>query len=179
MEEYLLVGGFIFWLYLAVVIVLLCVSVVKECAFCGALLIVFALGVLTKVFGADVPAYLPHDLLGWAMLVGAYLPIGVLWSLFKFYVTYKERIRELGAGKSTFKPGVVDPTWNDYVDREAPKASEMKAAIISWIAYWPISILIYVLADLLSDLLQSIYEYFSGVYERMGARIRDSIKDKE
>lgn len=173
----LIVGGFLFWLYLAIIGCFLLACVINDAPVVGTLVVIGALLLVGRLFDADLTPYMPRTWQGWALLAAGYIPIGVAWSMFKFYVTYKKSIRELAGEKARFTPGVVDKTWNDFVDRRAPKASGMKSDITSWITCWPLSVAIYLLADLLSDFVNAIYSWFSGIYERIAANIRNSIKD--
>lgn len=174
--EFLVVGGIVFWAYVALCSVLFVVTVATDSDVWGMVVIAAGLLVARELFSLDYPGTLPNTVGGWLIVAACYLPIGLLWSFFKFYVTYRAQMKRLKAG---FAPGPAYQTWNEYLEKfpYVPRASEMKADIISWIACWPVSVMAYVLADLLSDLLNKIYDWFSGVYERMATRIRDSFKD--
>lgn len=176
MNEYLVIGGIVFWAYIALCAVLFIAMVATDCDVWGMVVIAAALIVARKLFQLDYPEFLPNTIAGWLVVAACYLPIGVGWSFFKFYVSFKARMKRL---KDQFTPDSRYPTWNAYLESSSylPSASDMKEEIVSWIACWPVSVLSYILADLLTDLLNKIYDWFSGVYDRMATRIRDSFKD--
>jgi hypothetical protein len=187
LREILIAGGIVFWAYIVVSFIVFVGLAVNECAASGvALIVAFFIG-LRLLFGVETPGWLPHTVAGWLLIVAAYLPVGVAWSIFKFYSTYREAMQEFAAGKAEWekderrlKPAISDTelsaAWNEKVDFEARYRKPEKDQILSWIAGWPVSVVYYLLADFLRGVLNRIYAWFSGVYDHIAKRITDSIK---
>jgi hypothetical protein len=57
----------------------------------------------------------------------------------------------------------------------APQASTNKGSIVIWIAYWPISVIWFIVADLVTELAEAIYRAVSGHFQRMSDAKFDSI----
>ena len=186
-NEWLLAGGIVFWLFAALAAVLLFLAVVNDSVAFGAVVAVVVAVVLRAAFEVNVAEYLPSTWLGWIVSVGSYVITGLAWSVFKFYVTYRKSIDHIADDKQTLivrwtkdYPALTDAEiatkWSEYVDDRAPSVSGYKGPIFAWIVYWPLSIAIYVLGDLLADLFDSLYQWFSGVYERIAESLRNRIK---
>ena len=48
-----------------------------------------------------------------------------------------------------------------------PRAASSKASIVMWITYWPVSILVYLLRDLLVDFGTAVYRMIGGAFQRV------------
>jgi hypothetical protein len=86
----------------------------------------------------------------------AYIGIGLAWSFFKWlkFVKYKYR-QYLKAQNSSYSR-----TMEDF----KPKVSEEKDQLISWIVFWPYSMVRYAFVQLLGDLMDELIKRFTGVY---------------
>jgi hypothetical protein len=69
-------------------------------------------------------------------------------------------------------------TMEDVQDIVTPKASNKKTLLISWIGYWPISLLAMLLNNPLRRIFVGVYNLLSGIYDRLsGSMARDAFKD--
>lgn len=71
-----------------------------------------------------------------------------------------------------FMSGMCDSTWKvstyeNLVKELTPKAIKNKAAIVMWIAYWPISMVWYIIGDLLKDLGLALYKLVGGNFQKV------------
>lgn len=123
-------------------------------------------------FAMDVLQYLPHSIGGWIVLVVCYFITGVAWSTFRFYIYYKKEITAL---YDRFKVGRSHEEAWSYVKNGAPHVSDMKGDITTWIGLWPVSIITYILGDLLYDISTKIYNYVKQVYEKIAQSIIESM----
>jgi hypothetical protein len=169
-ESYLIVGGFLFWLYIAIVSALLFVSVFNEALIASMVIGVFAIMVALFVFDAPLEKVTPRTLWGWLLLVTGYLSIGAIWSFFKFRCEYAEECRR---GFSSRFDRELD--CQAFLEKHGPSVSDFHERIIGWIAWWPISVAIYCLFDLLMHLCERVYELLSGIYEGIAKRVRSSV----
>ena len=55
----------------------------------------------------------------------------------------------------------------EIAEKIAPKASHKKSIIVSWIAYWPVSLAATLLNDPFRRFFEAIYESVSGYYEKI------------
>jgi hypothetical protein len=203
MSELLTFGGIIFWLIVAVLLIVVVIGTANESVLFPAL----ALGGLAFILhksGAPVAAYMPSVWYTWLLFVVAYLAIGAGWSMFRFYGWYKDRIEQIAEDKDAwlewpsdhkYWPDKKDKNgnrtqisnkeltseqqkieWANHVDEHAPKAWNYKAKIFVWWVYWPFDMVYYVLFDLLRDLWEWLYSWVSQIFERIAQRLRDSIK---
>lgn len=188
MEKYLYVGSVLFWLFNLVALGALVTAAVHESAVAATIIVGLFAGLLWLFFGVETWEYLPHTWYGWLFGVGGYLVLGLVWSFYKFYVTYRREVQEMRELKPIWltdnrrlRPALTDEErskeWSEHVDARCPHAYSMKDAIICWIAYWPISIVVYLFADLLLESVEWLYRQFSGMYERIAINLRNSIKD--
>ena len=115
------------------------------------------------------------SLYGWIISLVSYFAIGILWSIFKFSKEYKLAIQKMRENFDKYNKG---KNWRDYLDENCPKVSKYKTSICSWIAYWPFSIVGYLLVDLVTELVQNIYNLCSKVYENIADKIKTHYKNK-
>ena len=78
-----------------------------------------------------------------------YLIIGLLWSFYKWYLYLKDSKKQ-----NRERDYTNSPSYN-------------KDKIIAWMAYWPISMLLFVVGDLFSTFYNWLYSRVSGIYERI------------
>lgn len=112
-------------------------------------------------FGASLIAN-PMTILSGILI---YIAIGVSWSFFKW-------IKFLIGERDSY----------DGYDRKnikIPQASNYKSTIIFWTAYWPISVIRYVLGSLLEDLFTFVWKRFSSLYQRVADKIFADLVNKK
>lgn len=79
------------------------------------------------------------------LVVLSYLCIGVLWSFFKYYSYVREQKR------------------NGY-SKERLAGADNTARVITWMAYWPLSIILHAVGDGLYKLYLWMYDQVKNVY---------------
>jgi hypothetical protein len=184
--EELIVGSFMFWLLIGLGVTSLLASAWWESEVIAVLTVVTTLFALAFGFQIDFGAILPHTWYGWTGLAVAFLPLGVMWSMYKFKVEYKKLLLEMWENRfrlsserdaeSQMSAADLNYKRSKYFDDNAPKARLMKGKICFWIIIWPISAFVYVFSDLIKDLVDEIYEYFAGFYERIAMHVKEQVK---
>lgn len=107
-----------------------------------------------------------------------YIILGVIWGVFKWFLLCRNRLEEYqgfmdrwlsskGYGRDDLKVKNIKDEWNKYLGnsyniKSKPKASDHKAQIISWMAYWPLSILAWIFHDFISSIFRYIYLTLKG-----------------
>jgi hypothetical protein len=128
------------------------------------------------------------------MFVGGYILGGLIWSVIKWksYISRSARVFKDLKERFIKEVGAIGSNWRRWIDvlrdnkhklnradfRESdePEAiiskitinpADKKNVIISWIAYWPMSLGATLLNDPIRRFGSWIYSIFSGVYSRM------------
>jgi len=155
--------------------------------------------------GFDGGKYITENPSTVILITLGYVLVGVLWSLIKWYFytskyfidvkgvkdefmknhgeITKENIGALytkldGLGHSYFRLNSSHEKttiFNDYLDSVVPKAKEKKALIISWISYWPISLLATLLNNPFRKFFEWIYNNISGAYDEITNNQKNNI----
>lgn len=112
-----------------------------------------------------------------AIAAAAYLPVGVGWSVFRWWRLLQSAASSLKKEKATWKSSGWYKTWDEYVTSQLPRASSSKDRIIYWITYWPFSVAAYLLIDLLRDVGEWVYAKISGMYTAMVDKVKASLID--
>lgn len=86
--------------------------------------------------------------------ISAYFLIGLMWSFFKWFLHVKKE-QSMGATKESCS---IQPKY--YTD-----------TIVTWMAYWPFSVILFILHDALSRFYKWIYSKVSGVYEKITSSV--------
>ena len=107
----------------------------------------------------------------------AYLPIGVGWSMFRWWKLLQKSAAVLKSEKQSWKPGTYYKSWDEYIAERLPTASRNKERIVCWIAYWPFSIAAYLLIDFLQEAAEWVYARISRIYTSMADKVKASLKD--
>lgn len=200
--DWLVAGGVLFWLILALFGVLFLASAAADSGRFAGLVTVALFIVLYFGAGIDIPGWLSSH--PWTTTAGvlAYLPLGVGWSYFRWQIHvedclrallsrreewFKSRLRSKGYGVSHYSeivaqyrehglPDDARQDWENYVDEAGPKAIQNKDRICFWIGYWPVSVLWFVIDDLVIRGLNRVYTALSAYYEKSAQRRRDKYK---
>lgn len=133
------------------------------------------LALLQFASSADPWGFVAEHRFAAAISAIAYLPLGVGWSLFRWWKTLQRAAVQLKAEKPKWEPDMAYKTWETYVDRRMPSPSQNKERIVCWIAYWPFSIAAYLLIDFLREVCDWIYVKISGMYRAMADRVKASL----
>lgn len=91
----------------------------------------------------------------------AYICIGIVWVVFKWTLLCKRKLaKDIEYSRSR-------PSF-EFVP---PSPSRHKEKIVSWLAYWPFSMLIYACFDALREFFSMIYTKISGSLQKISNRI--------
>lgn len=161
-----------------IVFVILMVAVNEDNIGLSATMMVLLLGGFTVYNGvSDTITWITTNWLYTIAGVVGYLALGIGWSFFKWDRYISERIEELKNAwdkysdpDSGFKKKVG--TFTEYVkdSGSVPPASDRKSTIATWIFYWPISIVLYVLGDFLREFVNWVVKFFGNIYNAITNR---------
>lgn len=104
-----------------------------------------------------------------------YLVLGVLWGIIKWWFFVKKKLREYKQLKIDYinnKRGNEEDffEWN-RPENYKPKISKNKERWLNWVICWPVSIVIYLLGDLLVDLFTNLYEMFANLLQSISDKV--------
>jgi len=99
-----------------------------------------------------------------AELGAIYIGVGLAWSLAKWFFFVRD-IREQYLAFLEEKKAGKKANW--FHTDVPPKASRHKGEIISWIGYWPISIVWTLFDDFLTKVFRHVYDLFAGTFQRI------------
>ena len=66
--------------------------------------------------------------------------------------------------KFGFHPPTSIAQFNEVVK---PKANDNKATIIMWMSYWPLSAIWFIVADMIKEMFNYIYDQLGGYFQRV------------
>lgn len=169
--------GFWIFLILSVVVVTIAIEISKYKSLWGTIWLILTGGIYFFAGGKqvllDLWIYTSHHILQVILYIAIYTALGVIWSFYKWYllllkakIKYDKKVLDLDETVSEDK-GYM----KTFKEVNTPKASKNKDRIISWMIYWPLSIIGYILSDPISKFFNWIYSKVSGGYDRMTARV--------
>lgn len=183
---WLIVGGVWFWILTALFVILLVWEVAREKAVTG-LFTVLAYLALIHLFGnasvfSAVRNHPEYAYIG----IPVFFLAGALWSLAKWWFFVKHRALEYREARMAFLEanGVVGATLDTPVPEDLktrsfprprrPLARQHKWRIITWMVYWPFSMV----WTLLDEPWRLIYEAMARLFQRISDAVwRDLEKD--
>lgn len=122
------------------------------------------------------------------IFAGAYFPIGIGWSILKYYFRIakqkdfaKKRYLDFSvkerAGLKRLHGSINTDSDNDtmteseYVRVNMERPDKIKGKIIYWIVYWPFSFISTLLSDFMIEIGRWIYGKISNIYERIFEKV--------
>jgi hypothetical protein len=141
----------------------------------------------------DFLSYVAANALTSAIYATGYVAVGVVWSFikwFSFLMKYRDKFRELKLKFLTQKqiphsdkvpvPAELEADFSrflgsqystgDYAslrDGKKPIATESKARITAWMAFWPCSVLSTLLNDPIRRLFKFLFNIFKGLFQKL------------
>ena len=135
----------------------------------------------------DIMRYVADNLLTSTLYAVGYVAIGVVWSFIKWFSylrKFRDHFRELKQkfleSKKLPGPDIDDSLMpefkaslrNQYEYREVrggqkPNATENKARITSWMAFWPCSLIGTLVNDPVRRVCRFLFNTFKALYQRM------------
>lgn len=127
------------------------------------------------IFDSGTVAWMAHHpgaTLFWAAL---YLAAGCAWSVLKWYLYVRQHREELRKVLNVWLRTNPDGTRRDFLEsgKSPVTVSGNKHRLVTWIAWWPASLLWTLLHDLFVELWDRLYELTRGVYEAVLRRALD------
>lgn len=104
--------------------------------------------------------------------VGAYIGIGIIWSIFKWYFFLQNK-------KDYFLKKKEREGKNFEFDaRDIPQAKRNKSRIITWMSYWPFSMLWTLINEPVKKTFRFIYSKIEGLFQKMSNSTFNDLKTK-
>jgi hypothetical protein len=177
MEALLVAGSILFWVYIGIMALCFLGAVSKESEVWSVAFVLAGMAGLQFLFSVNVIGFLPHTVGGWVALLGSYFVVGIAWSIYWFFVNYRKVLyRKIKEQEGYGGKWDSEEQRNEWIDKFAPRAKDMKASIIGRIADWPVSVIVYLLSDVMKDIGTAMYEVMGGFYEHIAASVRESVK---
>jgi hypothetical protein len=90
----------------------------------------------------------------------AYLLLGAVWSLCKWYLVERERVSE---ARARWAAADSNRSWAEYSAREKTRVTSYSGDIMAWIAFWPVNLL----WTFIDDPIRRIYRQLQTAYQRI------------
>ena len=191
MQEFLVVGGVWFWVAIAAETILLMYWIAQETGIASTVSLVVTLVVFQWVFKLDIlgsVAEWPLCVIGG---VAAYLLLGTLWTIVKWWFYVKEERRKYDEFRMKWLRENCDsptgkwlasdaipaqrvedfhralPRWGECKIDCHPLVAEHKELIYLWLAYWPWSFLWTMIDDPVRKMFRAIYRAIRAYLQRM------------
>lgn len=177
MVEFITTSMTAVWILCGVLAIFLFVAAANDSFGVAFWLTVLGLAALQLITVADPWSWVKSHPYTIGILLAAYFPAGVLWSLFRWWKTLQKAAVDIRSDRGRFTPSGIYPTWEEWVKGHLPKASLNKDRIICWITYWPFSAAAYLLLDLLQEIGEWVYAKISRLYQSLADRVAASLKD--
>jgi hypothetical protein len=176
---------------IASIVVMISLEIEKEGVATTAISLSMALILFT--YWETIWLFLKNNSIDLLLYLIAYLILGLIWSLIKWTFYVKDIVNKYIRLKSEFivkypefdgeqyewvrdlsyylrDNGIrisIAKTLNELALSVLPLSSEKKSLIVSWISYWPLSLLATLLNNPFRRLFTSVYELFSSSYDRI------------
>lgn len=188
--ELLVFGGVLFWSIAGLVGLIVAGCIYSDEPKSATIALGLALA-LTYAF-TDVSAFSLPSIWDLAQYGAAYICIGIVWALAKWFM-FMRKVRALADeyaslpeghwGKSTYRKlkeyvryKCGQSQW-PLIQNMPPRASDHTASQFSWLAYWPISLVIFILDKPVRKIFTLLNEGLSGLYNRITASQFDDWQD--
>jgi len=176
---FLLFTGVWFWILTVAIILLIVLEVAKERAFLTGFTIVMYLMVIHLFGDASLFSTIgKHPALVYAGVPGFFLA-GAFWALAKWWFFVKRKALEFRQRRMKYleRRGVVGATLDTPMPKEMvesfgtvpvkPLAHKNKGKIITWMVYWPFSMV----WTLLEEPWRLIYEALSRIFQKVADKV--------
>ncbi|KKM93267.1 hypothetical protein LCGC14_1210040 [marine sediment metagenome] len=189
---FFLVGGFWFFALVGLVCLALLVAVETESPFWAASALI-GFGLALHFLGdLNVFSWLIKNPLRTALCVGGYFVTGALWSVGKwwFFVRnkrdkYNERRRDfISANDLEFSAAIPPEHQKDFKRHMKfdsyggmPDARAHKSRILTWMTYWPWSMVWTLINDPIKKLFRMIYRRLQRVYDKISESVWSGVEE--
>jgi hypothetical protein len=159
--EFLLVSGWLFWIVIGLSLILDTIIIANDEQIPAA---IFASAVIAAtILFTDAAKGVSVQVVVVCAL--AYVVIGIIWSVWKWYGFVRKSYYSLKQRWDTTAHKTYN-TFTDYIKDKRPSASENKQLIVGWMAFWPFSILWWVLTWP-RKLFIELFDYLRNLYDRI------------
>lgn len=205
MWELFVVGTFPFWCLVLVEFVALLLCMEYESGILATVSIVAFGLALHFMGGVNILSLIVANWLLLLPFILGYLGFAVAWGIAKWVMYYKDCLdaysearynwlKEEGVANPNEMPPTLKKDWTKWLEHnkiyngklgrhinlaETPQARENKARIMRWMAYWPISFLLWIGRDMVVQIFKRIYGALSRYLQHMAdqafAKVRDDL----
>jgi hypothetical protein len=209
MWELFVVGSFGFWLLVLAEFIALSVCMEYESGILATVSLIAFGAALNWMGGVNVIQLITAN---WYLLlpfIGAYVGLSIVWGIWKWRDYYGVDLEKWDEAlyewlKNHNLNNISEMTedhkvsWDKWLENhkiydprlkkerrldDTPQARANKARIMRWMAYWPISFLLYVFRDMVVKLFKRIYnglaKYLQHMADQAFARTRDALPTKK
>jgi hypothetical protein len=176
-----IIGTFGFWaLLVASFLLVLIMTEVGDSPFWAAFTIFGTLLALDLFGNAELWSWIASNPLVLAGGAVGYVAFGIAWSMFKWFKFARKRLvvyqnqrskfmKNHGLGENDEMPANLYLSWSDYLTGAIalPDPRKEKRRIVAWMSYWPWSVIYFVLADLVREIFQFVYNRTSVIFQRI------------
>ena len=186
-----------------VTIISMIIALEKEKEGLATFILSVALGVVLWQNWFTIVDYVTYNLTESILFSVGYIVVGIVWSFIKWNEKVKEVFRRFKGIKDKFvkNSGIItDNNFRDFIDKLSykfkdsdgtnttfgsaktmddiakkitPVGLEYKSLIISWISYWPLSVIGTLLNNPFRRLFEWIYNSLSGFYDNIANKHRN------
>ena len=179
--EVFILGGIAWWLLSTLFIIIMLYEICNDKAFRPAIVLLIYCGLITLFGNASLFSKISEHPEIIYIGLPLYAVIGGLWSIIKWILFLKREVKKYKEAKDNFEPtnSLVskEEAWeraqhyNSSIMSFPIKARHHKERIVSWIAYWPVSII----WDIISKPWTSIYNLLISTYQRIADKITSEV----
>jgi len=196
---FLLETHILIWILIAAIIAISILVEIEERGWATTIFCISMALVLWKYWD-DVFSWISQNPTGTLLFILFYTLSGIIWSIIKWKSYISKYARAFQIVKENFikKHGEIASKWNKWIDwlrehkeeltpggyigfaeidspediakRLTISSNSNKGLIVSWIAYWPMSIASTLLNDPFRRFMNWIYDRISGVFQRMSEK---------
>lgn len=196
--EVFVYGSFWFWLLIGLSTFWIMASVARDSGITPTVILFVCVSALTLFGSVNLIKLIYHNPLESCLIVIAYFSIGLVWSLFKWFLMISQLRDEFHKSQSdfmkrseclkgidSFKKHIYDQRqyWGFDPDLRfetfdgkdimtlAPKANNNKSIILFWISWWPFGMIWTVAHDLFEKTARFIIDYYHTLFDRITNRV--------
>ena len=198
--ELMAVGSTWFWIVVGISAIALIITLTEEGLVWSTTVVIGALAIVGLFTGTSLFAMIYQNLIWFGVILLAYIALGAIWSIIKWYLYLQYVKTELREAKDNFLldndiaygeiPDNLFDDWkriaariieneNGFVGNldkrsiQTPSVSPYKWHIIRWMTFCPLSVLWSILDDFIVALYERIYYGIKRILQEMSRRVFD------
>jgi len=156
MAELFMIGGALFWFFIAVVIIGFFIAIEYDSFVWSTIMFAATIGVVSWLSNLHLWANIAEHPYWTAIIIAGYLVFGLVWSMYKWRL-YNIKMKE------KFKEALEEK--NNAISFAKPKFKDNEWRILLWWIYWPLSFVWTVINDLIKRFFKYIVRKLKKVYE--------------